>query len=382
LILHRRNGDRLNELTTQLWLLGAYYNLGAWDRLLTVAGEALALAEAVGDRAKAATAQHVLGLAFYALGDTLNARQRLMQAEWDYGAVGLPRNAGLSRNVLGLVAENEGNYDEALSHYRIALAGAEARQTQLEAAYARHDLGALLLALQKPLEALPLLEAARTAWSEQGNRFLCVKSEAFLGMALLAAGERMRAEELASKGWDAYCEGIPDGEQPQGWLWALYRLFMAVDQHDRAQEVLHAAYAELQRQAKNISEPVLRQNFFDRVPLNRDIVKAHDALTGMARTITVSLVRKDVPLGRALREEDFVSVQWTLSAPEDESFPNKTTRRQHRLKRLVEEAARQGAAPTDDDVAQALGVSRRTILRDMQDITKENPRPPTRKRKR
>jgi tetratricopeptide (TPR) repeat protein len=381
LILYRRKGDRLNELTTQLWLLGAYYNLGAWDRLLTVAGEALTLAETLGDRAKAATAQHVLGLAFYALGDTANARPRLMQAERDYGAVGLPRNAGLSRNVLGLVAENEGNYDEALYHYRIALAGAEARQTGLEAAYARHDLGALLLALHKPLDAIPLLDAAREAWSAQGNRFLCEKSEAFLGLALLAGGERARAEKLASKGWKAFGDGIPDGEQPQGWLWSLYRLLMALEQRDRAQEVLHAAYAELQRQAKNISDPVLRQNFFDRVPLNRDIVRAHDGLAGVGRTISKLLVRKDVPLGRSLREADFVTVQWTLMAPEDESIPDKSARRRHRLRRLLGEAASQGATPTDDDLAQALGVSRRTILRDMQEIAKENPPPLTRKRK-
>lgn len=381
LINYRRNGDHLNELTTQMRLMGAYYNLCAWDRLLGTAGEALALAETLGDRAKAATAHHVLGLASYALGDTAGARHHLTQAERDYEATGLPRNAGLSRNVLGLVAENEGNHAEALSHYRAALAGAESRQTALEAAYARHDLGALLQHLDKTLEAIPLLEAARAAWSEQGNRFLCAKSEAFLGLALLATGERARARELAAQGWTVFQEGIPDGEQPQGWLWALQRLFTALGQPDRADEVLRAAYAELQRQAQTIGDPGLRESFFGRVSLNREIVAAYDQLAGTPRRLAVSLARRNVPLGRSLRADEFVSVQWTLHAPEDESIPDKSARRRHRLKRLLEEAAGQNAAPTDDDLARALEVSRRTILRDMRELTRENPRPPTRKRK-
>jgi tetratricopeptide (TPR) repeat protein len=381
LVVHRRNGDRLKELATHMTLMGAYYNLSAWDRLLATAEEVLALAETLGDRAKAATAQHVLGLALYALGDAANARHRFMQAERDYEAIGLPRNAGLSRNALGLVAEDEGNHKEALSYYRSALAGAEVRKTALEAAYARHDLGALLLRLDKPLDAIPLLDAARAAWLEQGNKFLCVKSEAFLGLALLAAGERLRAEELATKGWATFREGVPDGEQPQGWLCALYRLLRDLDQPDRAQEVLRAAYAELQRQAGNIGDPVLRQSFFERVPLNHAIVIAHDKLAGVPRMISVSLARNDVPLGRSLRENEFVTVQWTLNAPEDEAIPDKSARRHHRLKRLLQEAEKQDAAPTDDDLARALGVSRRTILRDMQQLTRDNPRPPTRKRK-
>ena len=60
---------------------------------------------------------------------------------------------------------------------------------------------------------------------------------------------------------------------------------------------------------------------------------------------------------------------------------DKSERRLYRLKRLLDEAEKQGGAPTDDDLAQALGVSRRTILRDMQSVSKEIPKPPTRKRK-
>jgi AraC-like DNA-binding protein len=171
------------------------------------------------------------------------------------------------------------------------------------------------------------------------------------------------------------------GEQPQGWLWALFRLLSAKQRPEQAKEVLQAAYAELQRQAQAIGDLNLRRSFFARVPLNRAIVAAYDEGMNIPRVVPVTLARREAPLGRPLREDETVTVPWTISAPEDEALLDKTTQRQHRLKRLLHEAEAHGAAPTDDDLAQALGVSRRTILRDMQALSEELPRPPTRKRK-
>ena len=82
-----------------------------------------------------------------------------------------------------------------------------------------------------------------------------------------------------------------------------------------------------------------------------------------------------------MRDGEHVSVQWTVSAPEDDTIGDKAARRRYQLKRLLKEAERQNAAPTDDDLAKILGVSRRTILRDMQVLAQDIPRLPTRKRK-
>jgi hypothetical protein len=215
---------------------------------------------------------------------------------------------------------------------------------------------------------------------EQENDWERNQTEAVLGLALLTVGQKARAEESASFGWEAFKSHKIMGEKPQRWLWSLYRLLLGLNQSDRAQEILQGAYAELQRQAKNIHEPGMRRGFFERVPNNRAILNAYDQLLGSPRTRTVSLARRDVPLGRALREDDFTTVTWTLNAPDDESIEDKAERRQHRLKRLLAESTAQGAAPTDDDLAQALEVSRRTILRDMQILHEQAP-PSTRKRK-
>jgi DNA-binding SARP family transcriptional activator/Tfp pilus assembly protein PilF len=378
----RQKGDRADELLAQIRLLGAYYYLGAWDPLLSTAEEALSLAEAVGDRFKMATVQHTLGLALNAMGDRTKARSLLVQAEKGFEATGQLPSAGLSCNALGLVAEDDGNHEEALHLYRTALDGARARQTALEEAYAMHDLGAFLLKLDRFSEAISLLDGARATWLEQGNTLQRLKSEAYLGLGLLETRERRRAEELARNGLAAFRSGVPVGELPQAWLWALSRLLAGLGQPNPAAEVLRAAYGELERQSRTLGDPQLRRSFFQNIPLNREIVRAYDQIARNLRVISVLLARRDVPLGRTLNKDEYIKVQWTLSAPEDDAIAGKSKRRRYRLKRLLNEAEGQGAAPTDDDLAQALQVSRRTILRDMQALAHEIPRPPTRKRKR
>jgi len=388
--VHRSAGDRWSDLVTKANLLSTYYDLGAWDQLLAMASDVWHAADVLGDYSRGAVVKHLQGLAAYALGDYAQARQLLSQSEAAYAAGGQRRMAGLLRNTLGLVAEDEGNDEAALALYRSALANAETLQAATEAAYAQHDLGALLLHIEQPVEAIPLLEASRAAWIAQQNTLLQVKSEAFLGLALLTVGEHKRAAELAEQNWAIFQTGVPIGEQPQGWLWAFYRLLMGLgDDNGRARDVLSAAYTELQRQARAIGDSERRRSFFERVPLNRAIVAAHDhahdQFKAVSRVITVSLARRGVPLGRTLKPDEFVWVRWTMHAADDEAIADKASRRQHRLKRLLREAELQGAAPTDDDLAHALEVSRRTILRDMQILatapSSHTPTPSTRKRK-
>lgn len=54
--------------------------------------------------------------------------------------------------------------------------------------------------------------------------------------------------------------------------------------------------------------------------------------------------------------------------PDDDEIPTKVARRQHRLKRLLDEARAQGASPTHQQLADVLGVGLRTIERDMAEL--------------
>ena len=94
--------------------------------------------------------------------------------------------------------------------------------------------------------------------------------------------------------------------------------------------------------------------------------------------VRVRLPRADAPSGRPLRDDEWVEVTWTVTTSEDEAISGKacpersrrTARRQHRLLCLLREAQEQGAAPTVEDLAEALGVSRATVKRDLAGLRK------------
>ena len=81
--------------------------------------------------------------------------------------------------------------------------------------------------------------------------------------------------------------------------------------------------------------------------------------------IRVRLPAASAPTGRPLRDEEWMEVVCTVAALEDEAIVGKVARRRHRLLRLLREAGEQDAAPTVDDLAEALEVSRATIKRDL-----------------
>lgn len=381
LVIHRKIGDRMDAIVTQANLITAYFDLASWDRVLAICNEVLPQAIGYKFRRVIAYVRQLQALAALFLGDSPTARDLFLQAEQDFRASGDVRAASLTRGSLGLIAENEGDNAKAESLYRTALATIQVVEDASETYIIQLDLGTLLVRMERSLEAMPLLEAACQGSSADGNQLVRLKAEAALGLALWSVNQGEQAATLADRGWEAFQQGVPAGEQPQGWLWLLYRLLMETGRSDSAQRVLNAAYAELQRQASSISDEELRRGFFKRVLLNRWIVEAYDSIRKNPRVVSVELAHIQAPLGRQLRDSEHIAVRWTVNAPEDDAIGDKAARRRYQLKRLLKEAEAQNAAPTDDDLAHTLGVSRRTILRDMQALAQEMPMLPTRKRK-
>lgn len=176
---------------------------------------------------------------------------------------------------------------------------------------------------------------------------------------------------------------------------------------------LRAAHAELQRQAALFRDARQRDAFLREVRLHRIVERlwhlrplagALRAAAGIwtqltalyqpeaaaptsttAHTLAVCLAQANAPLGRALSANEHVLVDWTVDSGADDmrilQHHGKAALRHHRLRRLLDEAAAQGAAPTDDDLAAALGVSRRTILRDIEHLTQRGDILATRRRR-
>jgi hypothetical protein len=150
----------------------------------------------------------------------------------------------------------------------------------------------------------------------------------------------------------------------------------------RGPEVLATAHNLLQEQAAKISDEATRRLFLENVAAHREIVAIYRELQAHEEPQTqVHLPRADAPTGRPLREDEYVTITWTVDAPGDAEIPRRTDRRRHRILRLLAEAQAQGAAPRDQDLAAALDVSLPTIRRDMSALRAEGHTPSTRGRK-
>ncbi len=118
--------------------------------------------------------------------------------------------------------------------------------------------------------------------------------------------------------------------------------------------------------------------------ISRTQIPAHVAILAawaaqQATHSTVTLPRAGAALGRPLRKDEQISITWTVETPDDRAIASKSKRRRHQIVRLLHEAQMQGAVPAYRHLAEALGVSERTVLRDMAALEGEvQDLPPTR----
>lgn len=335
--ISRDLGDVNSETAALTNLAALAGTAGDFERALELQSAALSLARAAGNRPRLA---NLLGN----LGDTLH--------------------------LLGRVSEARAAFEEALQLDR------ELGRRRGEG-YVLHALGQLLLEASEPVEAQINFEAALHIRVELAERVNALITRASLAAAHLAQGRRPEAEAALQSALGELDDVHAGPEILRDVHFIAYRAFAEWGQRETALEHLRAAEAAMQALAEKLA-PEDSRRFLERVPDNRRIV---EAVAHNSEFTTVRLARAEAPLGRPLTEADFVSVRWTLSTVSDAAIPDATERRRHILRRLLAEAGAQGAAPTDDDLARALGVARRTIERDMAALQAAGHPLPTRRRK-
>lgn len=91
--------------------------------------------------------------------------------------------------------------------------------------------------------------------------------------------------------------------------------------------------------------------------------------------VMVNLARHNTGHGQSLTEISTISVCWTVDAGESDKelarSQGQAALRRHKIERLLDEALVQGAVATQEDLAEVLKVSVRTIKRDFADLHKE-----------
>lgn len=268
---------------------------------------------------------------------------------------------------MGLLWHHIGNDENAREHSRQALCIAEEISNRHIQSIALTNLGHALLQLRRPREAMDAYQRAVALRCELGVDNLAAESRAGLARVAMTEGDMIQAHAHVQDIWRYLEERGPDGTyEPLRVYLTCYQVLNAC-QDPRATEMLTNAYNLLQARAANIGDEQARRSFLENVAAHREIVAAYRKLQTRqhGRQVAVRLHRADAPLSHSVRDDEWVEMTWTVQAPEDDDIPAKAARRQHRLLRLAREAQAQSAAPTIDNLAAALNVSRATIKRDL-----------------
>ncbi|MEW5721416.1 MAG: DUF1670 domain-containing protein, partial [Chloroflexota bacterium] len=231
------------------------------------------------------------------------------------------------------------------------------------------------------LEYLADWDAAHAAYTtglalrrEVGLHALAIDALAGLARVATARGDHKQAVAYADQvlAWLAGHGVAGVGDPLLAYLGA-YRALLAAGETARGLAALRTAYDLLLTHAATIADAERRRAFIHDISPGKHIWDDYRDLIEGARTrrVQIRLPRADAPTGRALRDDEYVEITWTIDAPEDASIKNKTARRQQRLRRLLAEAAAQGASPTHAHLADALGVGLRTVERDVAAIRRQ-----------
>ena len=138
--------------------------------------------------------------------------------------------------------------------------------------------------------------------------------------------------------------------------------------HEEASDQVALAYELLTRSLAGLPDH-LADAAWSSVPEHREILRAREEY--FVHRVVVDIPLADAPTGRPLGPEDLVSATLTRSHPDDTDIASSVDRRRHRLLRIAAEAGEQGGAARLADFAEALGVSDRTIKRDLAILREE-----------
>ncbi len=279
---------------------------------------------------------------------------------------------GQALTTLSAIALENGDLEQADAYLAEGLA---AMQTSAGGSYLYammlRDGATLALERKQPEAALLLVDEGLALCAEAGMADIEVLLTAIRGVTLLHLNREEEALAATSKAMTEPRDGVNQDYVIPMWHATVLE---ALQQKIPAARAWDEAYKRLQTYVLPLTVQQ-RERALARIADYRTIMAAWEA----GRTqITVSLPAVTAPTGRPLRDDEFVTVQWTIETVADTAVTNKKERRQQQLLRLLNEAASQHAAPTIQDCATALHVSTGTIKRDLAALRQVGHPTPTR----
>jgi DNA-binding SARP family transcriptional activator/predicted ATPase len=360
-------GVNLTNLSNLQQLFGSVAQaLDGYDRAARIfeelgnrRGEAMVLANS-------ASARHNL------LGEDSRARVDATKAMTHFADIGdLAREAQCQEIVAGIMAR-DGDRARAIELLQTSLKGLSTTGNVGLIGQHLRTLALIQIENDDVASAHATLDEAEAMCDQAGLADLAVELMSVRAMAHLAEGHHDEALARTRKAVAALSPGVE-----RAYL-IHHRHALAAGPYGEPEEARSAslrADALLREALAGLSTSSF-QRAVELVPAHREIVAA--ASRNTPHTVEVRLPRADAPTGRPLDDHDLQVVQWTIQHPDDDLINSPIDRRRHRLIRLLDEAEVEGAAPSIDDLANALAVSDSTVRRDLSALRKAGHRVITR----
>jgi predicted ATPase/DNA-binding SARP family transcriptional activator len=357
-------GDQVGAASVMQNLSDEFLAEGDFATARTYLEQALAIQRAIQDQWGAGHVLRCIGTILHQLGDYAQARDYYEQALDLIGGVGMAFYEGQALAYVSLLSHHEGDDLAAREQSKRGLAIAREIDDRLNQGWLLDTYGHALAGLGDLDQAADAYQQALALRRELAQPHLAAESLAGLARVALQRGNVDAAMEQV--------EEILRLEKARGFggtiepfrIWLTCYRVLKSSQDPRAGEVLAAAYERLQAQRSNIHDKDLERTFVENVAAHRELIAAYIEWRALGQR-TVRLPRADAPMGRPLCDGEYVTITWTVTAPEDEAVEDGPDRRQAQMRRLLQEAADQDAVPTVSDLATALAVSEPTVRRDL-----------------
>lgn len=293
------------------------------------------------------------------VGDDNAARQHAEAAAVELRKLQDARTEAVCLTTLGNIDRRAGRRRQARNRFRRALDQAASAEDRLTEAKVRVSLALVELDLDNVDDALEHAIAADKLRVAHRLDILGPLAGAVLGRARLRVGQVDQVLRLVDRVIATNHQGA---ELSHLAAWWVAEILAAVDRHDEASDQVARAHDLLSRNVEELSKSDVVRSWTE-IPEHRAIAMARERY--FIETVTLRLPIDEAPTGRPLAPKDFVTVTLTRSHPDDWDVDSPAERRQRRTERMIDEASRQGTRIRQSDLAKLLGVSERTVKRDL-----------------
>jgi tetratricopeptide (TPR) repeat protein len=293
------------------------------------------------------------------VGDDEIAADQINEALAIYETLGDERGLAQCQGLLGSILGRQGDIDSATAMFESALEKTRRLQDFWITAQALREYAATELENDAIESGIDHVLEAEALCREFGMNDLLTGVRALAGRLLLRGGRTQEALDWTSRAMRELREGV---ELAHLVPLALSEVHDALGNRDDASHYIAQSFEQLSAMLSDL-EPAMRERSWLQVPSHREI-RTRWAVIG-PRKQQFDLALAEAPLGRPLRDDETVSVEWTIHDPSDVAITGKTELRAVQILRLLEESKAAGARPTVTNLSEALGVSIATIRRDI-----------------